>query len=310
MEYSVISKKSSQFIALTSLQVEEFECLLSHFSPICEKYFRYHTLEGKNRKIVSSKEHGNAKLQGSEQKLFFLLVYLKTNSLQEQQAASFGVSQTKVSRISHVLLNLLNETLQKMKLMPYRDGVLLAKQLENHPTKVFMYDGMERGILRNALDDAQEDEYSGKKKAHKVKNNLLCDDSQYILYLSPTENGSVHDKTIADEYPLILPDESVLKQDLGFVGHNPKGAIVEIPFKKPQKSELTFGQQIYNKIFNATRVVIEHANSGVKRLRMIKDTVRIHSTVFRDNLIAVACALHNLRVKSALRLYQHAPAPV
>ena len=119
MEYSIISKKSSQFIALTSLQVEEFEWLLKDFSPICEKYFRYHTLEGKTRKIITSKEHGNAKLQGSEQKLLFLLVYLKTNSLQEHQAASFGVSQTKVSRISHVLLNLLNETLQKMKLMPY-----------------------------------------------------------------------------------------------------------------------------------------------------------------------------------------------
>ena len=128
--------------------------------------------------------------------------------------------------------------------------------------------------------------------------------------MSPTENGSVHDKTIANEYPLILPNESVLKQDLGFVGHYPKGAIVEIPFKKPQKSELTFGQKIYNKIFSATRVVIEHANSGVKRLRMIKDTVRIHSTVFRDNLIAVACALHNFRVKSTLRLYENAPVPV
>lgn len=178
MEYSVISKKDSQFLALTSLHVEEFELLLGQFKPVCEKYFRYHTLEGEKRKIIALKEHGNSKLKGSEQKLFFLLVYLKTNSLQEHQAASFSISQTKVSRISHVLLDLLNETLKKMKLMPYRDGELLAKLLANHPTKVFTYDGMERGILRNAHDDAQEDEYSGKKKGHRVKNNTLCDDSQ------------------------------------------------------------------------------------------------------------------------------------
>lgn len=164
MEYSVISKNSTQFLALTSLHVKEFESLLLDFSLTCEKYFRYHTLEGKKRKIVTSKEHGNAKLQGSEQKLFFLMVYLKTNALQEHQAASFGISQTKVSRISHVLLELLNQTLIKKGLMPFRDGELLSKQLSNHPTKVFIYDGMERIILRNAQDDAQEDEYSGKKK--------------------------------------------------------------------------------------------------------------------------------------------------
>lgn len=164
MEYSTITKKPNQFLALTSLYIIEFESLLKHFAPTCEKYFRYHTLEGKKRKIVTSKEHGNAKLQGSEQKLFFLLVYLKTNALQEHQAASFGISQTKVSRISHVLLDLLNQTLSKMGLVPFRDGEQLSKQLANHPAQVFIYDGLERGILRNADNDAQEVDYSGKKK--------------------------------------------------------------------------------------------------------------------------------------------------
>jgi hypothetical protein len=103
---------------------------------------------------------------------------------------------------------------------------------------------------------------------------------------------------------LILPCSSVLKQDLGFLGHHPKGATTEMPFKKPKNGELTFGQAIFNKIFNSTRVVIEHANSGVKRLKMVKDTVRIHSSTFRDNLIAVACALHNFRVVSDRRLYK------
>jgi DDE superfamily endonuclease/Helix-turn-helix of DDE superfamily endonuclease len=303
MEYSAISKNNTQFLALTSLQVNEFELVLTEFAPNCEKYFRYHTLEGKRRKIITSKEHGNAKLQGSTQKLFFLLVYLKTNALQEHQAASFGISQTKVSRISHILLVLLNETLKKMHLTPVRDGEELSAQLANHPNKVFTYDGLERGILRNAHNDAQEEEYSGKKKGHRVKNNLLCDTNQFILYLSPTETGSVHDKTIADEFPLKLPYASVLKQDLGFLGHNPLGITVEMPFKKPRNSELTFGQKIYNKLLSSTRVVIEHANSGVKRLRMVKDTVRIHSTTFRDNLISVACALHNFRVLSESRNY-------
>ncbi len=138
-----------------------------------------------------------------------------------------------------------------------------------------------------------------------MKNNVLCDETQYVYYLSPTEWGSLQDSKIAQEYPLTLPKGSVLKQDLGFLGHYPAEVIVEMPFKTPKNGELTFSQKLYNKILSATRVVIEHANSGIKRLKMVKDTVRIHHTEIRDQLIVVACALHNFRVLSPLRNYKN-----
>jgi DDE superfamily endonuclease len=122
--------------------------------------------------------------------------------------------------------------------------------------------------------------------------------------LSPTEIGTIHDKKIASEYPIVLPIGSVLRQDSGFIGHNPINIIVEQPFKKPIGKELTFSQLIYNQLLSPLRVVIEHANSGVKRLKIIKDIVRLHSTDLRDKIIAIACALHNFRVKSPLRNYQ------
>lgn len=113
----------------------------------------------------------------------------------------------------------------------------------------------------------------------------------------------MHDKKIADAYPLHLPVGSVLRQDLGFLGHTPRGVVIEQPFKKPKNGTLTFSQQIYNQLFPPMRVVIEHANSGVKRLRMIQDVLRIHCPVFRDTAAVVACALHNFRVRSPLRHY-------
>lgn len=60
MDYRTVSKNATQFLALTSLHVGEFESLLAQFAPVCEKYFRYHTLEGKKRRIVTAKEHGHA----------------------------------------------------------------------------------------------------------------------------------------------------------------------------------------------------------------------------------------------------------
>ena len=73
----------------------------------------------------------------------------------------------------------------------------------------------------------------------------MCDDTQYLHYLSPTESGRVHDKKVADEYPLHLPTGSVLRQDLGLLGHRPPGVRVEMPHKKPPKGELTFAQLLY-----------------------------------------------------------------
>ncbi len=191
MNYSQIRTNQTQFLSLTSLSVSEFDYLCSEFDVDWQRYYRYHTLEGKKRSFPSYNEHGNSQLPGTSIKLFFLLSYLKTNNLQQQQAACFGLSQSKVSRVSNILLIVLNQTLKRMGLSPIRNGYELKEQLESHPDCIFTYDGIERGILRNSAMDAQEDEYSGKKK-HSIKNLTLCDDNQLVLYLSATESGSTH----------------------------------------------------------------------------------------------------------------------
>lgn len=304
MDYQDFIGKPKQFLALTSIEVDEFNALLKVFTPLWERHYRYNTLEGKKRAFPTNKEHGKCVLRGTGQKLFFLLVYLKTNSLQEHQAAIFGISQPVVSRISKTLLTVLNQALKEMHLAPCRDGEELLKRLSEYKERAFNYDGTDRDINRNVDQKAQKEEFSGKHHSHTIKNLVLSDDSKFIHYLSPTEIGSCHDKAMADEYPILLPKGSVCRQDLGFLGHNPVGVIIEQPFKKPKGGELSFSQKLYNKMLSAMRVSIEHVNSGIKRLRLVKDAIRIRNTEFRDEVMVVACGLHNLRVKSPARAYQ------
>lgn len=307
MNYEEQKKHENNFLSLTSVTVVEFEYLLGHFEPLWERYYRHYTLEGGLRKNPAFKEHGNALLRGTAQKLFFLLVYLKNNPLQTFQAISFGVSQPKVSHICRSLLSVFDQTLGGMGLLPCRDSTELARLLAGHRSKVFWLDGVEAGIQRNTDPDAQKEDFSGKKRGHRLKNLTLCDAWQTIYYLSPTESGSMHHKALAELYPINLPCGSTLKQDLGFMGHAPTGVSIEQPFKKPRGGQLTEGQKIYNTILSSTRIVIEHANSGIKRLRMLKDVIRIHDSQVRDCVRVVACGLHNLRVKAIdpARLYQH-----
>jgi len=66
---------------------------------------------------------------------------------------------------------------------------------------------------------------------------------------------------------------------------------------------LTFAQKFYNQLLSPLRVVIEHAHSGIKRLRMVGDTLRLRGEWVRDTVMVVACGLHNLRVRSSHRAY-------
>lgn len=164
MDYPTLKQNQSQFLALTSLLPDEFDALLAEFTPRWERYYRYRTLEGAYRQQPAYQERANATLRGTSTKLLFLLTYLKTNALQQHQAFSFGVSQTKVSRMATVLLAVLNQTLADLGLLPVRNAEQLATSLRDHPDKVFSYDGLERGVLRNLDHQAQEEEYSAKKK--------------------------------------------------------------------------------------------------------------------------------------------------
>lgn len=164
MNYLALRERPGQFLALTSLLPAEFDELLTDFAPAWERYHRYHTLDGATRRLPAHAERANATLVGSDTKLFFLLTYLKSNSLQQHQAASFGVSQTRVSRLATALLGVLNQVLRRRGLLPVRDGAELARLLAPHPQKVFTYDGVERGIPRNTDGEGQAEEYSAKKK--------------------------------------------------------------------------------------------------------------------------------------------------
>ncbi|WP_239691444.1 transposase family protein [Hymenobacter lapidarius] len=187
--------------------------------------------------------------------------------------------------------------LARWGLLPVRDGGKLAQRLVAHHEPVFAYDRVERGVPRNQDREAQAEEYS-EKKAHRLKNMTLCDSTQYVHYLSPTEGGRCHDKRLADEYALGLPTGSVLCQGLGLLGHAPAGVLMEMPHKKPPRGELTFAQLLYNRLLSLLRVVIEHAHRGIKRLRMVQDRVRLRGEWRRDTVMVVARGLHDLHIRA------------
>lgn len=124
----------------------------------------------------------------------------------------------------------------------------------------------------------------------------MSNPNRKILYLSDTYEGSVHDKKICDEEPFEFHKEMELLQDLGYQGHIPKNAAVQMPVKKSKYKKLTEEEKNENKMKSSRRVVIEHAISGIKRCRIVKDKFRYRRYGYDDLVMELACGLHNLRV--------------
>jgi hypothetical protein len=52
----------------------------------------------------------------------------------------------------------------------------------------------------------------------------------------------------------------------------------------------------YNRLLTSVRVKVEHVMAGVKRIRIVKDKIRLHGEQIRDKVMLIACGLHNLRI--------------
>ena len=136
------------------------------------------------------------------------------------------------------------------------------------------------------------------KKAHTLSNNVITQTSTWtVCYLSQTYPGRRHDKRICDEEGYTFPRFAELFQDTGFQGYSPEEVITYQPAKKPRNRELAIDARFINKVISSVRIRVEHILSGVKRCHIVKDIFRNHRTGFGDTIMAIACGLHNLRVR-------------
>ncbi|RME59685.1 transposase family protein, partial [Candidatus Parcubacteria bacterium] len=155
--------------------------------------------------------------------------------------------------------------------------------------------------------DAQRTYYSGKKKRHTVKNNVVVDEQAKICLLTPTCEGKKHDKKVSDEANIRLPEGSILYQDTGFQGFALEGVTIIQPKKKPRGKELTTEEKAYNREISRVRIRVEHAIAGVKRYRIVKDRNRNWKKGFRDLVMETCCGLHNFRLN--FRPWHYDPVP-
>ena len=145
------------------------------------------------------------------------------------------MTQPKANKWTHLLSEILKLTLKTLGELPDHNSKRLIHILKG--CEDVLLDGTERPIQLPVDEDRQSACYSG-KKAHSIKNNILCTSYLRFVWLSSTYKGHTHDKKICDTEPLSLPKGILLWQDAGLLGHKPDGVDVYMPKRNLKEKNL------------------------------------------------------------------------
>jgi DDE superfamily endonuclease len=118
-----------EFLDFTSLTLDEFQQLVPPFEAAFQAHMAAWRLDGKPRTARQFAVYKNCPLPTPEDRLFFILAYIKTYALQVVQGRLFGMGQSKANQWIHVLLPVLLAALRTLGDAPARSLSALAQRL-------------------------------------------------------------------------------------------------------------------------------------------------------------------------------------
>jgi hypothetical protein len=129
LRFTDMQSRPMEFLDLTSLTLDEFQRLIPPFEAAFQAHMAAWRLDGKPRTARQFAVYKNCPLPTPEDRLFFLLTYLKTYALQVVQGRLFGMRQSKANQWIHVLLPALLAALRTLGDAPTRSLTALAQRL-------------------------------------------------------------------------------------------------------------------------------------------------------------------------------------
>ena len=129
LRFADLQTRPTELLDLTSLTVEEFQQLMPPFEAAFQAHMAQWRFDGQPRTARRYSTYKTCPLPTPEDRLLFILAYLKTYPLQVVQGRLVGIDQSKAKQWSHVLLVLLRATLHALGDAPSRSVPALAQRI-------------------------------------------------------------------------------------------------------------------------------------------------------------------------------------
>lgn len=240
------------------------------------------------------------------QEVLLTLVYLRHNVSHAVVGQMFGVSADISERTFAEVVLLLRDVCPAHRWDAQKKWT--RKEPSWHPDTLdlLLVDSFETPLARPSLPAMQKKFYSGKKKRHTIKTQIITDKRGEVIAIETGYPGPLSDKTLyeqsaaARQYP-----QAARRADLGYQGvpemllpHKKKrGKAKEKRGKAKEKAkDLTPAQKDENRFAASERVYVEHGVRRVKAWRILRDEFRLGVSLFALVASATVGLVHLSRI--------------
>jgi hypothetical protein len=129
LRFTELQSRPMEFLDFTSLTLDEFQQLVPPFEAAFHARMAAWRMDGKPRTARRFAVYKNCPLPTPEDRLLFILAYLKTYTLQVVHGRVFGMVQGKANQWIHALLPALLAALRALGDAPARSLTALAQRL-------------------------------------------------------------------------------------------------------------------------------------------------------------------------------------
>lgn len=295
LTYSKLAKKSKQFRSFTGLEVEEFNSLYE----IAEREYpemEKRRLERKNRKRAIGA--GRPFKNELKERVLMLLIYYRLYVTCALTGYLFDLHESNVWRDIRQLETLVKRCIPLPKKVHKRTRKIgtIEELLEYYPEFKAILDATEQEIPRPKNKRRRKSHYSGKKKRHTVKTQIVVNRKGLVVHKSRHFRGREHDYGVFKKCHPKIPPDVELEGDSGYQGIQDDFPEIRssIPVKKPRGRELSRQDRRHNRKLGRSRVVVEHVLARAKKFGIMGEEFRNRLGHY-DDMTDIVFGLLNFR---------------
>jgi hypothetical protein len=284
--------------------VQEFDDIYD--KKLAKKYAKYE-IQRLSKRIDRKRDIGAGRpfKMDLRDRFLMLLVYYRLYITYTLSGFLFDLDQSTVCRDIQKIEKLIRECVpipQKIYGITKRLKTTVEEVEQYFPGFLAFIDSTEQQIPRPVDKKRRKVYYSGKKKRHTVKTQLMVNNHGLIIHKTNHKRGCRHDYNIYKNNHPVTPKQVVNVVDLGYLGIEKDfpEQLSSIPQRKKRNLDLSAEEMEYNKIHSKKRIVIEHAICRLKKYRILADVFRNRLKKY-NKVSDIVAGLINYRIMNQYR---------
>ena len=275
---------------LLGIDYQQLQDLIAYGKLLHEK--KKQEIEQQKTRIIKAGGGNRPKLSEEEQ-IILMLLYLRHYPSFQLLGIMFHISESSAHNIFNYWQLLLGDNLpasllEQLKKFPEEMEKIKEELIEYE----LIVDATEQPIERPSEQEVQKPYYSGKKKRHTLKSQIIfLPENLEIIDVLMGEKGSRSDIGMLRQRFNKFDEKQGFLGDKAYEGESQ----VVTPKKKPKKRELSQEEKDENNWISSKRVLIEHVIRLLKIFKVMQERFRLRRARY-ESVTKLICGLVRLRI--------------